>query len=530
MKTCSYTARGFHKSKQIIMRNYSQLLFFIIIMFCFSLQGSVLAQHETSGIRVPGEAADKHPEQINAEGNAHAVDSPENPSVPVDISVRELVAELSDSDPGKRINAARELGRIGERAIPSVPNLIQLLGDTTSVTLHTDSPPALPTSPAQEAMTALVQLGKPAVIPVISALHDEKADVRKNAAKALGYMNDPRAVDPLINALGDSDTNVRKTAIESLGKLGNPRAVGPILASLKDRKTIIQNAAFDALRILMTALKERRDTETLGMVLRYPELGVRISALESLGDIPTSQSAEKLIPLLDDPDNRIRSSAISALKKIGSPAAEQLISALKSDDIGTRIITAMILGEIGDKRAVEPLTEALTFHSETLPLDAAKLRAEAATALGKIRDSRAIQPLIAALKDENPPVRERAGWALKEIGPEIVEPLTKVLMDNYPETQISAARILGDLKDPRSVEPLIQALVLDSGQDTSWLFRVEAAKALGKIKDPRAVETLNMLLGDRVSQVRDMAEWAIKEISGTGPEKKKDSWWKNILN
>jgi HEAT repeat protein len=43
------------------------------------------------------------------------------------------------------------------------------------------------------------------------------------------------------------------------------------------------------------------------------------------------------------------------------------------------------------------------------------MRVNVVAALGKIKDPRAIEPLIDALQDSNPDVRVNAAWALGEI-------------------------------------------------------------------------------------------------------------------
>jgi HEAT repeat protein len=51
------------------------------------------------------------------------------------------------------------------------------------------------------------------------ALKDEKVDVRRAAAEALGDMG-AEAVGPLCKALTDSDPNVRFDAAHALGRIG----------------------------------------------------------------------------------------------------------------------------------------------------------------------------------------------------------------------------------------------------------------------------------------------------------------------
>lgn len=334
----------------------------------------------------------------------------------------------------------------------------------------------------------------------------------------------------LIEQLSDPDPDARLRALQALGGRGDPLATEAILGALKDRKTAVRDAAFAALNELMESLKSKHDVETLGIILRYPENIIRQIAISALGDIPTAQSAEMLVGELADPDARIRDKTLEALKKIDQPAAEPLMKSLKSDDISVRINSVMLLGDIGGKGAVEPLIETLKYHSDDLVVDSIRLRIESASALGKIKDPFATPALIDALRDTSPQVRERAAFALQAFGPTVAAQLIKVLMDEDAGVRINAARILGEIRDTESVEPLIQALLVDMGEDNSWVFRVEAAKALGKIKDSRAIEPLNLLLSDRVSYVRDMAAWAIMEISGKGVEKKQNSWWRKIFD
>ena len=199
-------------------------------------------------------------------------------------------------------------------------------------------------------------------------------------------------------------------------------------------------------------------------------------------------------------DKGVRQAAAEALVKIGAPAVEPLIAALKDKDSDVRYAAAKALGEIKDPRAVEPLiavpkdyysgvryavTEALVKIGAPAmePLIAAlkdkdskdsDVRQAAAEALGEIKDPRAVEPLIAALKDEDSDVRAAAAYALGEIkDPRAVEPLIAALKDGDSDVRKAAAKALGEIKDPRAVEPLIAAL-----KDAKWRVREAAAEAL----------------------------------------------------
>ena len=71
----------------------------------------------------------------------------------------------------------------------------------------------------QAARGLLVDIGKPAVLSLNDALQNsDKEQVRWEAAKALGDIDDTAVIDPLIKVLGDSDADVAWLAAEGLKK------------------------------------------------------------------------------------------------------------------------------------------------------------------------------------------------------------------------------------------------------------------------------------------------------------------------
>lgn len=160
----------------------------------------------------------------------------------------------------------------------------------------------------------------------------------------------------------------------------------------------------------------------------------RSSAVVALGKIKDVRAVEVLIESLDekiekfafDPDRweeigwaewPLRYFAIQALGEIGDPrAVGPLSNLLKSGDTNLTDLRQAIeaLGEIGDVEAVDPLIQVLV--GDDRKGDPDFLQSKAAKALGKIRDKRAVDPLIHALEDGSCHVREVAAEALAEIG------------------------------------------------------------------------------------------------------------------
>ncbi len=92
-----------------------------------------------------------------------------------------------------------------------------------------------------------VEIGAPAVEPLITALKDKDAYMCGCAAGALGRIGDARAVEPLSAALKDEKWQVRGHAARALGQIGDARAGKPLTAALKDEDEDVRRAASEAL-------------------------------------------------------------------------------------------------------------------------------------------------------------------------------------------------------------------------------------------------------------------------------------------
>jgi HEAT repeat protein len=163
---------------------------------------------------------------------------------------------------------------------------------------------------------------------------------------------------------------------------------------------------------------------------------------------------------------------------------KELIKALKYGDRYTRIYAAIALGEIGDERAVAPLTQSLKDEEE-------EVQNEILKALVRIGDP-AVDTLIMALNDEK--LEEVAKVALIKIG----EPASRNLMFKYNnqnrDTQIYYIDIMGEIGDKNSVEHLIHILKEIKKRETyDRDILTSTIKALGKIGDEKATDIIHDL-------------------------------------
>ncbi len=157
-------------------------------------------------------------------------------------------------------------------------------------------------------------------------------------------------------------------------------------------------AAFSAVMEL-GALGGAKAVELLLIALARHD-GVARSAARELGRIGDPRALKPLTDALNNP--AISQSCAEALLRYGAKAVDVLLYALKSESPEARRLAAATLGEIRDKRAVEPLTQVLQVDDEYA------VRTAAATALGLLKDSRAVWTLVGTLKmrDETTPERQ----------------------------------------------------------------------------------------------------------------------------
>lgn len=139
-----------------------------------------------------------------------------------------------------------------------------------------------------------------------------------------------------------------------------------------------------------------------------------------------------------------------------------------------------------------------------------QVRQYAAYLLGKAPNPRSIQPLVEALGDFDKSVREQATLALSRIGKAAIEPLAEAMKEPKWETRYRAAEALGRIADEKAVKPLIQGL-----RDNRDHVRYMAAKGLKSLGDSDAIEPMIILLKDENRYVRTMAVRALGAIGGT---------------
>jgi HEAT repeat protein len=208
-------------------------------------------------------------------------------------------------------------------------------------------------------------------------------------------------------------------------------------------------------------------------LLRNPRAPIeaRRQAAAYLAHHPNPVALPVIVRALGDPDYYIRKSALDACERFLSPLmVDGLLKVLREGTFSEREDAVRILGKIKDRRAVQPISEALLYS------DWMSIRSEAAHALGKMGYNEALPALIEALQDFEAPVRA------------------------------NAAEALGALKNVKAVEALVEGLRRERG----WNAR-HMANALLKIGEP-AMKGLIGVLAD-LNESREKRELVAETLA-----------------
>ena len=343
-------------------------------------------------------------------------------------AVEPLIAALKDADKDVRQGATRALGRIGRAR--AVEPLMATLKDKSS-------------NVQKAAQEALVEIGI-VQIKVWSSGFTKYEDKRKEWVEMLVNIGAP-AVEPLVAALQGRNWNEREAVQEALVKIGN-FAVEPLVVALKNEDQGVRSGAAEVLG----KIGDARAVEPLVTALKDEDQRVRSRAAEALGEIGDARAMEPLAVVLKDEHQGVRREAVEALGKIGDArAVEPLAVALTDEDREVRFYAAKALAASEDARAVEPLVAALSDESRHVRTIA--VRALDAFGWQPMDDS---QRVLQAVAHQN--------WEkLRNLGTAAIEALLPLLKNRPVDSRdrgewVNAARTLAQIGDARTVGPLVE--------------------------------------------------------------------------
>ena len=343
---------------------------------------------------------------------------------------KRLITQLTDST--KRDIAARELIKLGADSVPPLIDALQTQ-DLGLLLVY------------QQILARISS----ATLPLTKALATAHPTVRARAAETLGISKDKSAIPALLNALKDEYYIVREAVVLALGNIGDAQVIPFLLNLLKDKDAEVRSAA-------CVAIAKFRDPSTFdeitNILLDDLKIEVRQSAAIALGDTKHPAAIPFLMEALRDSfwwfeREQAAKDLLSAIEKMGTGIVEPLIEALGDKEGTVRKFAAMVLGNLGDVRAMDELGMTLyDLHHEV-----SKAAANALVKFG----ARSVDILLEALNHPEAGIRECAINALGKIQDARVAPvLIEMLRDPERIVQKQAMQSLGELRDQRAVPAL----------------------------------------------------------------------------
>lgn len=125
------------------------------------------------------------------------------------------------------------------------------------------------------AQTALIELGAPAVEPLIDRIPTADTMLRIHIARILGQIADVRAVEPLVRLSKEGHINLRQTALGGLARFDNMVALIALCEALADEDGGIQETATKALE----AHADGRIVATLIRMAQNPKASVGVQTV-----------------------------------------------------------------------------------------------------------------------------------------------------------------------------------------------------------------------------------------------------------
>ncbi len=367
---------------------------------------------------------------------------------------KRLIPQLSDSS--RREHAAQELIRLDSDALPALLEALQTRDQNLLI--------------IYEQILVRIPSASQTLIQVLGTAHPI---IRARVADVLGIRKDKSAVPALLDALSGEFFTVRARAAIALGKIGDLKAVEPLLRALKDPEDDVRIGACLGLGYFKAP---STFDEITNVLLDDPKIEVRQSAAKALGNTGHPEAVPLLMEALRDPfwwyEREMQAGDLfDAIEKMGAMAVEALIAALKDNEGAVRKYAAMLLGRIGDERAIEPLGMALY----DLHHDVGKVSAESLVNFGV----RSFEILVEALDHPEMWIRIHS----VDVLPKIREPrvgliLLEMLKDPEREVKKHVIEAMGDLKDPRTL-PALQEIMANRGDRE---LHALAKAAIEKIK------------------------------------------------
>jgi HEAT repeat protein len=237
---------------------------------------------------------------------------------------------------------------------------------------------------------------------------------------------------------------------------------------------------------------------------------VRADAVLALGTLAPERGHQAIAAGLRDPADRVRCAAVRVLHALDEAGVLAQAARWLPEKGRSRNLALQAIIDLRDSVRPSTVADALVHREDDdllgeqdAQLILALLEPEGAAATEDV-----LELLLLALGDERGIVVDRAAEMLVRLAPESIEALVGEL--GTGSNPAEAAYVLGRIRDPQTLDPLVKAL-----RHRDARVRAESAAALGELQDPAAVEPLLRVTRDSEHSVRTQAGAALDRMGST---------------
>ena len=425
----------------------------------------------------PALADEEEPDESEPEQKATRKGGPKGPALsPEELAKRRRkILDTLTTDENVLIN-------VSTRELPASPDILNL-GRRGAKALARCVSDNVDDGMRSACASMLAKIGDRVALPALQgALEAWDPHVRGAAIEALRAMPDPSSYPGLSKLLGreDEETSNRFLAVRALGALSYAPAV-------KDLRRMLREApgdhgdlavpAFEGIWRSRALLSRAALVDDVAFALRSGRRELVLPAAYASSELRAEGLVPALIPLMQNPDVRVRNRAVFALGKIGSPSATTALVAQIPKVRESRMLNNIAFAlERLDPRSFYGTAKGLSEHKQ------ASIRMNTAFVLGDVRRADGLGLLSKALGDQNDFVRVSAVAALGKLDTKEAAPIVERYLDDpNPSLREEAIYSAHALSGGKRSDLLFDKLYSSPRQDTKH----RALLALSQAADPR---------------------------------------------
>ncbi|MEO6953858.1 MAG: HEAT repeat domain-containing protein [Polyangia bacterium] len=302
----------------------------------------------------------------------------------------DVVACLRDEDPEVRALACTALMRIGDaRVVPALfPSIadedsrvahlavgaIQSLGSADTERLTLDAARSTDARLRRAALGIIGYFGWASALPIVlDALRGDDARTSDQALAALAYIDDAEALAALFAASRDPRPRIRASAVRALAHVSmSPAIEREVERALSDEDAWVRYYACQSV-----ARIPERGAELLRGLIDDPAGHVRIAVIDGLSTLPGPIALAALRVASGSADGDVRRAALTGIGRLAQPEAlPLLLDAVHDPDAATRLMLASALASYGTPAVDEALAGMISDEDELVCTAAFQLLAQ----------------------------------------------------------------------------------------------------------------------------------------------------------